>query len=106
MMNRIMPPLIQRKKKIQQSLIKELESAGFTARIITSQKYKEHSMIKVRGVHTKYLDIEAEATTSIFGDYVSIHILTDKPFIILIKNKEIAESYRNYFEVLWKSAKS
>jgi len=29
----------------------------------------------------------------------------EKPFIILIKNKDIAETYKNYFDVLWDIAK-
>src|SRR3989344_2513674 len=87
-----------------EALVKEINKKGFSARIITNPKYKMHRMVHIKSVETKYLNIKSESTTSIFGDYVSIHILTQKPFIILIKNKEISESYRNYFEVLWKSA--
>jgi len=87
------------------ALVKEIEKKGFTARFITSPKFKEHEMTKIRGVQIKYLNIKSHATTSIFGDYISIHILTQKPLIILVKNKEIAESYKNHFEILWKSAK-
>jgi len=88
-----------------QALVKELTKRGFDARVITSPKYREHTMTKVKRVKTKYLDIKSEATTSIFDEYVSIHILTQSPLIILIKNKEIAESYKSHFEILWKSAK-
>lgn len=88
------------------AIAKELVKKGFKAKIITSPKYKKHSMIKIKGIQTKFLDIKSEATTSIFGDYIAIHILTQKPLIILIKNKEIAESYKNHFEVLWHVAKS
>ena len=28
----------------------------------------------------------------------------EKPYIILIKNKDIAETYKNYFEFMWKAA--
>jgi len=87
------------------ALVKEMEKKGFLARIITNEKYKEHPMTKVKRVQTRFLDIKSEVTTSIFGDYVSIHILTQKPLIILIKNKEIVESYQNHFEILWKTAK-
>lgn len=87
------------------ALVKQIEKRGFNARIITSSKYKQHPMIKIKGVQTKYLDIKSEASTSIFGDYLSIHLLTQKPLIILIKNKEIAKSYQSHFNILWKSAK-
>ncbi len=88
-----------------QALSKNLKSKNYSAKIITSPKYKPHEMINLPYIQFKYLDIKSEATTGIFGDYVSIHLLTQKPLIILIKNKEIAESYRNHFEILWKSAK-
>ena len=36
----------------------------------------------------------------------SIHLIKEKPHIVIIKNKEIAESYRNHFKILWKYAKN
>ena len=88
-----------------QAITKTLKKKDYSAKIITSPKYKNHKMIKLGYIKFRFLDIKSEATTSIFGDYVSIHILNQKPLVILIKNKEINESYRNYFEVLWKIAK-
>lgn len=88
-----------------QVMLKELAKKGFSARIISSPEHKKRIDIKAKGLEVKYLDVKSQATTSIFGDYVSIHILTQKPLIILIKNKEIAESYQNHFELLWKLAK-
>ncbi|MEK6897262.1 MAG: helix-turn-helix domain-containing protein [Nanoarchaeota archaeon] len=87
------------------ALAKELIKSGMKGRIITSRKYKEHPMVKIKTIETKYADYESEATTTIFGDYVMIHVAKDKPVIILIKNKDIASSYRAHFEVLWKQAK-
>jgi sugar-specific transcriptional regulator TrmB len=86
-------------------LAKELEKKGFSARIISNPKYKKHEMTKLKNIQFRYLDIKSEATTSIFGDNIAIHLLTEKPIIILIKNKEIAESYHNHFEILWNVAK-
>jgi sugar-specific transcriptional regulator TrmB len=86
-------------------MIKNWMKKGGSARIITTPKYKDHQMNKIKTVEVKYLDVESEATTIVFGDYVSIHISIDRPLIILIKNKYIAESYRNHFEILWKAAK-
>ena len=86
------------------AMLKELEKKGFSARIIGSPEHKNRIEGYGKTIQVKYLDIKSQATTSIFGDYVSIHILTQKPFIILIKNKEIAESYQNHFEVLWDKA--
>ena len=86
------------------ALVKELEKKGFSARIITNLEYKKHPMTQVKNIKTRYLDLKSEATTSIFGDYVLIHIAKQKPSAILIKNKEIADSYKKHFEILWKAS--
>ncbi|MBU1975357.1 MAG: BlaI/MecI/CopY family transcriptional regulator [Nanoarchaeota archaeon] len=86
------------------TIVKDFEKKGFTARIITNPKYKTHPMTKIKNAKIKYLRINSDATTTIFGDYVGIHILTQKPVIILIRNKEIARSYKNHFEVLWEAS--
>lgn len=84
---------------------KELTKKEFHARIIMNPKYKTHEMLELKSVDARFLDINSEATTTIFGDKVSIHVIKDKPLIIVIKNREIVESYRNHFEVLWRIAK-
>ena len=85
-------------------LAKEMERKGFSCKIITNSKYKNHAMTNYKKVETRFLDIESEATTTISGDFVGICLIKEKPLVIVIKNKEIADSYRNYFEVMWNSA--
>jgi sugar-specific transcriptional regulator TrmB len=87
------------------SLAKELIKSGLHGKIITSKKYKEHPMTKIKNITTKYVNYDSEATTTIFGDYTMVHLAIDKPLIILIKNKDMSESYRKHFEVLWEIAK-
>ena len=43
--------------------------------------------------------------TIIRNEKVGILIWTDKPIGILIYNKEAAESYEKYFQILWKTGK-
>ncbi len=88
-----------------EALIKTLDKKEFYGKMIIQEKYKGHEVTKQKIIQTKYSNIKAEATTTIFGDYVSIHLAKEKPLIILIKNKDIAESYKNHFEILWKIAK-
>jgi sugar-specific transcriptional regulator TrmB len=45
------------------------------------------------------------AAIDIFEDYVYIFLWEEYPFVFMIKNKRIAESFRQYFEILWKIAK-
>jgi len=41
----------------------------------------------------------------IFQDYVYIFLWEEKPFVFMIKNEKIAESFKQYFNFLWKIAK-
>ncbi|MBS3168450.1 winged helix-turn-helix transcriptional regulator [Candidatus Woesearchaeota archaeon] len=44
--------------------------------------------------------------TQIYGDNVSIVVWGNPDHLIIIRNKEVADSYRKQFELLWKIAKS
>lgn len=46
------------------------------------------------------------ATTSIHGDSVIFWLITDPLIAIIVESKELAESYRNNFNELWKIAKA
>lgn len=45
------------------------------------------------------------STTVIYGNKVTIWIWTKNPTIIMIENLGVAKSYKEYFELLWKTAK-
>lgn len=45
------------------------------------------------------------AAIDIFGDYVYFFVWEEKPYVFVIKNKHIADSFKVYFEFLWKIAK-
>jgi hypothetical protein len=45
------------------------------------------------------------SATAIYGDKVAIFVWDEPYHAILIKSKQIANSYRNFFEALWKQAK-
>ena len=49
-------------------------------------------------------ELETPAWIDIFKDYVVTINVHGNPICFLIKNKESAESYRKYFEMLWKQA--
>lgn len=84
--------------------------------------YKEREKYKIE---SRYIFIEGEThpsapyskyrylpkiykgfvATAIHGNEVSFWLLTKPEIIILIKSKDLADTYRNNFEVLWKFAK-
>lgn len=55
----------------------------------------------------KWLDADKFANTPfyVFGDYLGIILMIDEPMIILIKNRKVADLYREKFLIQWDSAK-
>ena len=86
-------------------LVKEFISKKIKGKLIGYEKADKKSKTYKLGFEYKYLPFKTTASTSIFGDYVSIHHIAEKPLIIVIKNKEIARSYKNLFIYLWGVAK-
>ena len=84
---------VRAKKKIKVKVIFDLSAKGKTKNI----PYAE-----IRYLAKNYA---TPAATNIYGDKVAIINWTEDPLAILINNKEIADSYRKYFEILWKNAK-
>jgi sugar-specific transcriptional regulator TrmB len=90
--------------------------------IFHKKYYKERLAAKIR---TRYISIKGTklpsaplseyrylpkefksfAATSIHGDEVSFWLVTNPPVVILIKDKNFADTYRSNFEVLWKMAR-
>lgn|SRR3989338_3168932 len=50
-------------------------------------------------------EIVTPAWINIFGDYVATFNLTEETVVFLIKNRKIANSYRQYFDLMWRIAK-
>ena len=72
-------------------------------RIIASEKLgKKIPLAEIRYIPQKYANPLA---INIYGDKVAIILWKKEPISIVIKNSEIAESYRNYFELMWKMAR-
>jgi HTH-type transcriptional regulator, sugar sensing transcriptional regulator len=47
----------------------------------------------------------SEMAANIYGNKVALILWTENPLAILIRNKKIADSFRNYFEIMWEIAK-
>ncbi len=87
-------------------LAKKSLKAGMKGRMITSNKFRRHEMTKLPNLKARFLEeVESHATTTIYDDKVAINIVVEKPIVIIIKNADVADGYRSYFEFLWKTAK-
>lgn len=73
-------------------------------RIIFHEKVKAKIPIsEIRYLPQKY---QSPLAVNIYGDKVALILWSkEAPLAIVIKNKQISEGYRNYFELLWKMAR-
>ena len=70
-------------------------------------KEREKELNKLKNTEARILPKEftSNSSTNIYNNKISIIFWGSQPFGILIKSKEIAESQRKYFNLLWKIAK-
>jgi sugar-specific transcriptional regulator TrmB len=89
---------------IFQKMKKELK---INSRVILSESSRKTETVKVAYAIFKYIpnEFSAPTTTLIYEDKTAIIIWGETPVATLIKSKEVAKSYKNYFEMLWEMAK-
>jgi len=63
---------------------------------------------KTKSKNTQYRTLPSKvispATINIYDNKVAIFIWEDKPEVILIENKDVSESFKNYFDSMWRHA--
>lgn len=85
------------KLKIPLKIIYDDDKSGKSrGKIVSKYKYTK----------VKYMKKTSPTTTYIYGDKVAIILwIKEMPTAIMIKNNEVSESYRSYFELMWNTAK-
>lgn len=63
---------------------------------------EEEPLTEVRYMPKGYI---SPAAMNISKDYVLIEIWEEKPYVFVIKNKKIADSFKSYYQFLWKIAR-
>lgn len=66
---------------------------------------KDRERVKTNDVRYMPKGYISPAAIDIFGDYVYIFLWEEKPFVFMIKNERIANSFKQYFNFLWLMAK-
>ena len=86
---------------------KQKKTLKINSRVILSESSRKTETVKVAFANFKYIpdEFSAPTTTFIYEDKTAIIIWGETPVATLIKSKEVAKSYKNYFEMLWKIAK-
>lgn len=79
---------------------------NITCRVICSFNERESAVLTETFGEIKFLSGEFlnPATTIIYSHKVAIVIWKEEPIGVLMNSKEVADSYRYYFELLWKLA--
>ncbi len=70
--------------------------------------YDEDARNKVGKIplsEVRFLKTKSFVATNIYADKVALILWSDEPFAILIKERKVADSYRRYFDLLWRIAK-
>ena len=78
------------------------EKLGIKLRLIFKKGVKISGR---KGLEVRYLDYISPTTTFIYGNKIAIIIWEPQPTAIKITDRQTADSYRNYFEILWKNAR-
>lgn len=71
--------------------------------IAQDRKIKKIPLSEIRYLPAKY---QNPVSVNIYGNKTAIILWAKEPLAVVIKNKEISEGYKNYFELMWKIAKS
>jgi sugar-specific transcriptional regulator TrmB len=86
---------------------RERVKRGIHGRVLYFEDYRSKDIggkfLKVKFLPRGY---ESPTMIDICGELVLILLATDDIRCIVIKNRDIADSYRNYFELLWNIAKA
>lgn len=88
---------------------KKRKKLGIRVRIIYNEKIRQKRsekmfpLIKMKFISKEY---DTPATTWLYGDKVAIIVWSEPIIATVIKSREVARSYQNFFNLLWDVAKS
>ncbi|MFC1723085.1 TrmB family transcriptional regulator [Nanoarchaeota archaeon] len=86
------------------------EEKGIKTKIIFNKELKKRKerisfFQKSKKYNIRFLDQSTPAEIMLYKDKTCIIILTKEPLVIRITGKEATDSFKQYFDVLWKTAK-
>lgn len=82
---------------------KKRKKKKIKVRIIAyDKKISKIPLAEIRYLPQKY---ESPVAVNIYGNKTAIILWAKQPIVIAIREKEIAEAYKKYFELMWKIAK-
>lgn len=85
-------------------LLKKRASRGLETKFIVHEDIKDNKVVRRGNFGEVFVSGEywSPVTTLISGDDVFIFVFSSPLHVIRIRNREVAKSYKNYFELMWK----
>ena len=86
---------------------KRKKELNIKSRVILGEKAKNSESVKIAHSNFKFIpeQYSSPTTTFVFDENIAIIVWTEVPVAMVIKSRDVADSYKNYFELLWKIAK-
>lgn len=86
---------------------KRKNELNIKSRVILSDSARNTEQVKTAYATFRFIPNEytAPTTTFVYGIQVAIMVWSETPVATVINSKELAKSYKSYFELLWKIAK-
>lgn len=75
----------------------------FNEEVRKQKREEELKLCQIKYLPNSYI---SPSTTYVYGDKVAIINWSSDPIAFLIRSKEVAQSYKQFFTILWKTAKA
>ena len=84
---------------------KRLEKKINIKMLFDTKSKKSVYIINIPLSEVRYIDNNFNMSLYIYGDNVAIIVFKEEPIAIIIREKDIADSFRSYFNILWSISK-
>jgi sugar-specific transcriptional regulator TrmB len=92
------------KMEYAKQFVRQLREKNIKERILAKEGVK---ILTTKNSEVRYLSKEFQipTITTVYGNKVALAVFTKPYYCILIKSKDLADSYRSFFEILWRISK-
>jgi sugar-specific transcriptional regulator TrmB len=83
-----------------EQFMRKIENAKIKEKVLVR---KGEKIVKSKNSQFRYVpeDYLSPTSTVVYGDKVAILIWSEPLLVVLVENKDVADSYRSYFSLLW-----
>lgn len=98
-------------KRLEAFFIKEVHKKrvkdGVKLKIIINKNSEKWGPVrsKMPLTQVRYLDVETKTEYGVMNDYFFLITYSEEPYGLLIRDKSFADTYKVFFDLLWKQAK-